>query len=71
MKKPAAGLFHNSSAESEATGAEINRTGLLPNQNKKTVDKLAFIEFVYSLPPAKKCRGFGRQANLVQGNPAG
>jgi len=36
MKKPAVGLFHNSSAESEAPGTEINSPVLLPNQIKKT-----------------------------------
>jgi hypothetical protein len=49
LKKPALGLFHNSSAESEAPGTEINRLVLLPNQNEKTEDKLAFFEFVLSL----------------------
>jgi hypothetical protein len=44
MKKPALGLFHNSFAESEAPGTEINRPVLLPKQNTKTVDKLALID---------------------------
>jgi hypothetical protein len=32
MKKPAVGLFHNSSAESEAPGTEINSPISPPNQ---------------------------------------
>jgi len=37
MKKPVVGLFHNSSAESEAPGTEINRPVLLADKNEKTV----------------------------------
>jgi len=57
LKKPAVWLFHNSFAESEAPGTEINRPVLFLNQNELSVDKLAFIEFVYSLK-RHPCRFF-------------
>ncbi|MGA9226506.1 MAG: hypothetical protein WB217_09225 [Mesobacillus sp.] len=51
MKKPAVGLYHNSSAESEAPGTEIN-SPISPPNKRKTVNKLDF----YRVRLQSECR---------------